>query len=59
MAADDNDNKEQIDEEVSAYILVTCGKASSDGNMKVEMCYEGDRALISYLLASAQSALEL
>lgn len=59
MSADVHNSMEEMDEEVSAYVLITCGKASSDGNMQVEMRYEGDRALISYLLTSAQNALEL
>lgn len=45
-------------EEVKAYVLVTCGHVSADGKMKVEMTYEGDPALISYLLTKAQDSLE-
>ncbi|AGW39126.1 hypothetical protein CpecG_0021 [Chlamydia pecorum MC/MarsBar] len=52
-----NDNEESLDEEVSAYVLLTCGKASSDGKMQVEMTYEGDPAVISYLLMQAQDSL--
>ncbi|EPP34555.1 hypothetical protein CP10139811_0469 [Chlamydia ibidis] len=46
------------EESVSAYVLVTCGHASMDGTMEVEMTYEGDPAVISYLLTKAQDSLE-
>ncbi|MEF9497398.1 MULTISPECIES: hypothetical protein [Chlamydia] len=53
-----DDSTGTFDEDVSAYVLVTCGHASSDGKMKVEMTYEGDPAVISYLLTKAQDSLE-
>ena len=53
-----DDNTGTFQEEVKAYVLVTCGHVSSDGRMKVEMTYEGDPALISYLLTKAQDSLE-
>ncbi|WP_201456258.1 hypothetical protein [Chlamydia sp. 17-3921] len=52
-----SDDTETFDEKVSAYVLVTCGRASSDGKMQVEMTYEGDPAVISYLLMQAQDSL--
>lgn len=40
------------------YVLITCEEASADGNMQVEMTYEGDAALASYLLQGAQAQIE-
>ncbi|PCI92982.1 hypothetical protein COB11_06160 [Candidatus Aerophobetes bacterium] len=42
----------------ACYVLITCGEPSADGNMQVEMTYEGDRVLASYLIESAQGLLE-
>lgn len=43
-------------EEIHACrILITCGHPSTDGKMDVEMTYEGDPTLASYLLERAQS----
>ncbi|QXE26889.1 hypothetical protein [Chlamydia buteonis] len=53
-----DDGAGTFDEDVSAYVLVTCAHASSDGKMKVEMTYEGDPAVISYLLTKAHDSLE-
>ena len=41
-------------EEHTCKILITCGQPSLDGKMHVEMTYEGDPALASYMLARAQ-----
>ena len=40
------------------YVLLTCTEAGSDGNMEVEMKYEGEKWLASYLIQSAQGILE-
>ena len=40
------------------YVLVACSSPSNDGEMKVEMTYEGDPVIASYLLESAQQNLE-
>lgn len=40
------------------YVLITCDAPSDDGKMKVEMSYEGDAALASYLLQGAQSIID-
>jgi hypothetical protein len=40
-------------------ILITCGQPSADGKMSVEMTYEGDPLLASYLLENAQGLMEL
>ncbi len=41
-------------EDHTCYILITCGKPSADGKMAVEMTYEGDPTLASYLLETAR-----
>jgi hypothetical protein len=40
------------------YVLITCGEPSEDGQMQVEMTYQGDAALASYLLRGAQCFIE-
>lgn len=44
--------------EHTCYVLITCGKPGDDGNMDVEMSYEGDPALVAYLIHGAQNILE-
>lgn len=41
-----------------SYVLITCEEANGDGDMQVEMTYEGDAALASYLLQGAQNAID-
>lgn len=45
-------------QEHAAYVLITCGNPRPDGKMQVEMMYEGDPVLASYLLQSAQDFIE-
>lgn len=42
----------------SCYVLITCGQPSVDGQMDVEMTYEGDADLAAYLLQGAQNYLD-
>lgn len=42
----------------ACYILITCDKPSDGGEMQVEMSYEGDTILASYLLQGAQDYLD-
>ena len=42
----------------SCYVLLTCSAPSEDGNMKVDMAYEGDEVLASYLLENALVILQ-
>jgi hypothetical protein len=39
----------------ACYVLITCDEPSDDGDMQVEMTYEGDATLAAYLLQGAQS----
>ena len=41
----------------SCYVLITCSKPSVDGDMDVELSYEGDTMLVSYLVDSASAIL--
>lgn len=49
--------KDPLDNHI-CYVLIACGKANESGDMEVEMMYEGDRSLASYLIESAQGLLE-
>ncbi len=40
------------------YVLITCEEPSENGNLQVEMSYEGDAALASYLLHGAQTIID-
>ncbi len=42
----------------ACYVLITCGEPTDDGKMQVELTYEGDSDLASYLVDAAQSYLE-
>jgi hypothetical protein len=46
--------QEALDKNPSCYVLITCGQPSEDGQMQVEMTYQGDATLASYLLQGAQ-----
>ncbi len=52
------DVKKVLAKNHSCYILITCGKPSADGNMQVEMSYEGDACLAAYLIESAQGVID-
>jgi hypothetical protein len=42
----------------SCYVLITCTEPTEDGEMQVEMTYQGDAVLASYLLKGAQHFIE-
>ncbi len=46
--------KSELADRYACYVLITCGEAGSDGSMQVEMSYEGDEVLASYLVENAQ-----
>lgn len=46
--------QEVLEKDPSCYVLITCGQPSEDGEMQVEMTYQGDAALAAYLLQGAQ-----
>jgi hypothetical protein len=47
-----------LNESCECYVLITCSKPSSEGKMQVEMTYEGDAILASYLIESANSLMD-
>lgn len=47
-----------LSKDTACYVIITCESPSADGDMQVEMSYEGDAALASYLLQGAQSYLD-
>lgn len=55
-------DRDRIDEKLAknnlCYVLVTCTESAADGNMQVEMSYQGDAALASYLLQGAQEMID-
>ncbi|MEX1012158.1 MAG: hypothetical protein WD595_06735 [Waddliaceae bacterium] len=46
--------QDQIGKGHKNYVLITCDEPSANGEMNVEMSYEGDPTLLSYLLEGAQ-----
>ena len=47
-----------LNENCECYVLITCSKPSAEGKMQVEMTYEGDATLASYLIESAHSLMD-
>jgi len=52
------DIKKALEKNHACYILITCEKPSANGNMQVEMSYEGDACLAAYLIESAQEIID-
>lgn len=50
--------KETLAKNHFCYVLITCDAPSGDGNMQVNMTYEGDPALAAYLLQGAQAFID-
>lgn len=48
----------KLAEKHAAYVLITCAEPSRDGKMMVELTYEGDPTLASYLLENAQKFID-
>jgi len=46
--------KEELAKKHACYVLITCDAPSRDGQMQVEMSYEGDATLAAYILQGAQ-----
>lgn len=52
------DYKEILDGKHACYVLITCDNVDQLGQMQVEMSYEGDPGLVSYLLKGAKSLVD-
>ena len=50
--------KDTLAKNHACYVLITCEKPNAEGKMEVEMTYEGDASLASYLLQGAQSVID-
>jgi hypothetical protein len=50
--------RKALNKNPACYVLITCGEPSEDGQMQVEMTYQGDAVLASYLLQGAQSFID-
>lgn len=50
--------RETLAKNHACYVLITCNEPGDDGEMQVEMTYEGDAALAAYLLQGAQSFMD-
>lgn len=50
--------QEVLDKDPSCYVLITCGQPTEDGQMQVEMTYQGDATLAAYLLQGAQMVID-
>lgn len=52
------DVKALLEGRTSSYVLITCDNEDKKGEMQVQMSYEGDPGLISYLLKGAKSYVD-
>jgi len=50
----DKEIRKQLAKKHACYVLVTCDQPTEEGKMNVEMSYDGDPALASFLLQGAQ-----
>ncbi len=50
--------RKSLSEHNACYVLITCGAPTDDGKMNVEMSYDGDEVLASYLVENAQQVLD-
>lgn len=50
--------REALVKKHACYVLITCGEPNEDGELQVEMSYEGDAVLAAFLIEGAQSAIE-
>ncbi len=48
----------ELAKEHACFVLITCGKPSEEGDMQVELKYEGDLALAAYLIQGAQNYMD-
>jgi hypothetical protein len=50
--------RKSLSENNACYVLITCNEPSKDGKMNVEMSYEGDEVLASYLVENAMQVFD-
>lgn len=49
--------KIELSAKYCCYVLITCDEPNKQGDMQVEMTYEGDPVLASYLIQKAQDMI--
>ncbi|MDE3046208.1 MAG: hypothetical protein KGJ02_06150 [Verrucomicrobiota bacterium] len=50
--------KQQLASKHACYVLITCSSPSKEGKMEVEMTYEGDETLASFLVDNASQIFD-
>jgi hypothetical protein len=50
--------KKTLSAKHACYVLITCSAPSNDGKMEVEMTYEGDETLASFLVDNASQVFD-
>lgn len=50
--------KKTIGDDCACYVLITCSTPSKDGNMSVEMSFEGDEDLAALLVQNAAQVFD-
>ena len=50
--------KKDLGPKCACYVLITCSEPTSDGKMEVELHYEGDATLASFLVENASQAFD-
>ena len=48
----------ELGKKYPCYVLITCEPPTEDGHMQVNMTYEGDGVLASYLVKGAQDLID-
>lgn len=50
--------KQALGDQCACYVLLTCTEPDRDGKMEVEMNYEGDETLASFLIENASQVFD-
>jgi hypothetical protein len=50
--------KKALGDKCACYVLITCSEPTPDGNMEVEMNYEGDESLAAFLVENASQVFD-
>lgn len=50
--------KRSLKEVHACYVLITCSEPSQEGQMEVEMSYEGDESLAAFLVDNASQVFD-
>lgn len=53
-----NELKKILAEKQLSYVLITCTSPTNEGKMDIELDYQGDQDLLSYLIDSAKNIIE-